>query len=49
MGTHANTGAKNVNNTGGTIVNAAGAPVAPLFFLFMSSQNKHYVIHFEIF
>jgi len=28
MGTHANTGAKNVNNTGGTIVNAAGAPVA---------------------
>lgn len=28
MGVHENTGAKNVNNTGGTIVNAAGAPVA---------------------
>ena len=27
MGTHADTGAKNINNTGGTIVNAAGAQV----------------------
>ena len=27
MGVHANTGAKTVNDTGGTIVNSAGTPI----------------------